>query len=73
MDGPIFIVNSVTYAMRAEKVLQKFGITSKILRSSKYQTSSGCGYAVKVNCPEETAADIFNRAGIKVVSVVEED
>lgn len=46
-----YLINcrSLTYAQRAERILERAGITAHILRSPQNISGEGCSYAVKVS------------------------
>lgn len=45
----LFTCRSLTYAQRAERVLERVGITAHILRSPRSISGEGCSHAVKVS------------------------
>lgn len=47
---------SVTPAQRAEGVLKKAGMDSSIHRTPKWMEQQGCGYSLRVNFREVSAA-----------------
>lgn len=60
-----FTFRSITGAQRAEKVLYGSGIRVKLLRSPKFLSIKGCGYALKVRGGEfVTVANLLHRAGV---------
>lgn len=45
----LIVCRSLTYAQRTAAVLERAGITARILRSPKSITGEGCSHAVKVS------------------------
>ena len=69
MNRPIIRLSSVTYAIRAQKQLESYGIKSYV-RKQRAGASYGCGYGVEVhNSVSHTAQDIIRDAGIRIYSV----
>lgn len=61
----LIICRSLTYAQRTAAVLERAGITARILRSPKSISGEGCSHAVKV--AERRLADALiqlQRAGL---------
>lgn len=71
MPRPAVLVNSVTYAVKAQKLLQQYGISSKIIRNVAHQATSGCGYGLAISSDPMMAQNILMRNGIKVLDIVE--
>ena len=72
----LIVYRSLTYAQRTAAVLERAGITARILRAPKSIAGEGCGYAVKVS--ERRLAQslvLLNRAGLppKGVFIMEAD
>ncbi len=72
----LIICRSLTYAQRTAAVLERAGITARILRSPKSIAGEGCSHAVKVS--ERRLAEalvLLKRAELtpKRVSLTEED
>lgn len=61
----LIVCRSLTYAQRTAAVLERAGITARILRSPKSIAGEGCSHAVKVS--ERRLSDalvLLNRAGL---------
>ena len=67
-----FVLSSVTYAMKASKLLAYEGITSSPVKSSEVKKLRGCGYGVYVKGNCDRAKAIFDRNGIKTLGVIRE-
>ncbi len=66
-----FIVDSVTSAMRANDILNRMGIQSKIVRTPRKFSNKGCGFSVVVFSSIENARAILNKNGVRILSVQE--
>lgn len=71
MVKPVILVNSITHAMKGQKVLLSYGISSNIVRNLKNVTVRGCGYGLALRSDPLTAQNILMKEGIKVVDIVE--
>ena len=69
MAYPIIRLSSVTYAIRAQKQLERHGIQAYIRRQAGNLKGQGCGYAVEVRGDVENAAKIIRNAGVRIVSI----
>ena len=72
----LIVCRSLTYAQRTAAVLERAGITARILRAPRSIAGEGCSYAVKVS--ERRLAEslvLLNRAGLppKGVFITEAD
>ena len=54
METTTLAVESVTYAMKAKKLLRQAGIRSKLIKPNNAE--SGCGYAVEIDRSDFLAA-----------------
>jgi hypothetical protein len=61
-------VSSVTYAIRAQKQLERYGIRSAIKKLAANLSVTGCGYALEVQGDITAAADIIRAAGIRILA-----
>lgn len=57
-------VSSITYAMKAKKLLNNMGYYCEIERQEK-NTRLGCGYMIRVRDDPQLIAGILERHGIK--------
>lgn len=70
MEKQLILVPSVTYAMKAKRILDKYKIRSYIERTPKTHQVYSCGYCVFVPENVETANDILLRHGVKIIGRV---
>ena len=64
MTYTLITVSSVTYAMKAKKLLNNMGYYCEIERQEK-NTRTGCGYVLRVRDDPELISSILERNGIK--------
>ncbi len=68
MQGAFIKLASVTYAIRAQKLLGFHGIKSAVKKFSLGLQSNGCGYGVEINTNyRDSAVAILNGAGIRIL------
>ena len=48
MQYYLLVCRSLTYAQRSARVLERAGIKSMIIRTTKDVTRDGCGYSLKI-------------------------
>lgn len=69
----IFVLSSVTYAMKARDLLSAQGIRSELTRSSAIRKVRGCGYGLRIRTSDrERAEQILIRAGINILGITQE-
>lgn len=60
-------LGSVTYAMKAKRLLNSRAVFAEVIRADSRGTG-GCGYGVAVNCRElDSAVSIIKNAGIRIL------
>ena len=69
MNYPIIRLSSVTYAIRAQKQLERHGIQSYIRRLAGNFSGQGCGYALEIRGDINKAAELLRSADIRIVSI----
>lgn len=67
MAKEILVLRSITYAYKAQRVLDKAGIRSMILRTPEEYAPRGCSYSLSVSGGER-AAELLHRNGIQVLN-----
>lgn len=65
MKKIIIKVGSVTYAMKARSILQRYGYRAQIIKTAKPQKNEGCGYSVSVIDPPPNILEILQHEGIQ--------
>ena len=69
MQKTVIRLTSVTYAVRAQKLLERHGISSTIRKFARSLHVNGCGYGIEVNQIDlYAAAGILDAAGIRTVA-----
>lgn len=69
MKKALFILSSITYAMKGRDLLNSKGIKSEIKRAPKNKALSGCGYGLLIHERVDEAAEILEEAQIKVLEI----
>lgn len=69
MEKALFILSSITYAMKGRDLLGARGIKSEIKRIPKNKALSGCGYGLLVYNKADEASEILTKAQIKVLEI----
>ncbi|MCL2035281.1 MAG: DUF3343 domain-containing protein [Oscillospiraceae bacterium] len=69
MQKAIIRLTSVTYAIRAQKLLERQGIRSTIKKFARSLEVNGCGYGVEIDKMDlDKAAGILKSADIRIVA-----
>ena len=64
----IFILSSVTYALKGKKLLEANGIKSSLVKSGNIKELRGCGYGLKIELYEKGRAEkILLESGIRII------
>jgi len=63
-------LSSVTYAIRAQKLLEQQGIRSYVKRVTSTTQANGCGYGLEINGNLEAAQRIITASGIRIVEIM---
>ena len=61
-------MTSITYVVKAEKLLRSKGIRVRIVPTPK-TVGSGCGYSLELTEPPDRAAALLKAGGIKIKEV----
>ena len=70
MDSGTIILNSITWAIRAQKLLAGGGIPADIRKISKVGKLQGCGYGLDVSNQLQTALQLLDANKIKYIDVI---
>ncbi|MCD8006492.1 MAG: DUF3343 domain-containing protein [Oscillospiraceae bacterium] len=65
MKYTLLAVSSITYAMKAKKLLNGMGIFCEVTKTPK-NLSSGCGYSVRIRDNPDYVVGILEKSGIAV-------
>lgn len=69
MRKVIIKVGSVTYAMKAKNILQRYGMRASVIKTVSTKKNEGCGYSVAVENPHQNVAELLRREGIEVTEM----
>ena len=73
MNRTVIVLSSVTYALKAQKVLIENGISGILEKLSADRTGKGCGYGVKIASANlERAVEILRKNRIRVMATLDE-
>lgn len=65
MDSYLILCQSLTYAQRTAKMLERYGIGSQIIRTPREITAEGCGHCVKIGGGSlDAARRVLQREGL---------
>ncbi|MCI8600608.1 MAG: DUF3343 domain-containing protein [Oscillospiraceae bacterium] len=67
----LVMVKSMTYAYKAQRVLQQNWIKSTIIRTPERFAQNGCGYSLLLREPPGKAVSVLENAGIAVLRTAE--
>ena len=70
MSGTLFF-NSITWAIRAQKLLEEQGFASTMRKVSNIGPGKGCGYGLDVQGDLSEALRLLDSHGIRIVDVAE--
>jgi len=65
VSNEVIRLSSVTYAIRAQKVLEQKGIRSYVKRVA--DQNNGCGYGLEIQGDVHTASRLISESGIRIV------
>lgn len=67
----IFVLSSVTYALKSQELLKKENIHASLTRSPTVKAVKGCGYGIMLDAEKETDARyILHDAGINILGTL---
>ena len=62
LNTTILAVNSVTYAVKAKRLLRQIGIYANLIKTDEIRAKNGCQYALEINSDDFLAAVAALRA-----------
>ncbi|MGI5892966.1 MAG: DUF3343 domain-containing protein [Candidatus Merdivicinus sp.] len=71
MEKDILVLRSITYAYKAQHVLEKQYIRSYVIRTPEHYAPSGCSYSLAVSGKGTQAAEILRQNGIQVLKIIQ--
>lgn len=67
----IFVLTSITYAIKGQEILKKHGIDAMLTKQAEIKAVKGCGYGLKVDAAAEASAQaLLSAADIKILGKV---
>ena len=73
MNKQLILVPSVTYAMKAKNIMEKYNIRAYIQRTPKNAAVRSCGYCLFVPDRTDEAEKILRKNGIRVLGRAERE
>lgn len=70
MNRAVIRLSSVTYAIRAQRILEQHGIRSYVKRVTRSLQTTGCGYGLEINGDVGAAHTLLERSGIRVLEIL---
>lgn len=68
----IVVLSSVTYALKAQGILAREGIGTRLEKLNKSQSLRGCGYGLRIERRRlHHATEILNREKIRVMEILD--
>ncbi len=68
----IMVMSSVTYALKAQGILARAGMGTKLEKLNKSRSLKGCGYGLKIERAWlDRAQELLKGENIKVVEIIE--
>ncbi len=64
-------LKSMTYALKAQKALSNYYISSEIIKLEAHMTKKGCAYGIKFDCMNLYAAEnALKEFGVKYTQII---
>ena len=73
MKNELILLPSVTYAMKAKSILDKYHIRSYIQRTPKNAAIRSCGYCLFVPDRTDEAEKLLRKSGVRVLGRAERE
>lgn len=73
MNNELILLPSVTYAMKAKSILEKYKIRSYIQRTPRNTPIKACGYCLFVPDNTEEAEYLLRKSGVRVLGRASRD
>lgn len=70
MGKDILVLRSITYAYKAQRILERAFVRGYIIRTPEEHAPSGCSYSLAVSGDGVKAAEILRQNGIQVLKVI---
>lgn len=68
----IIVMSSVTYALKAQSVLAREGIGTRLEKLTRNRTLKGCGYGLRIEKSKLAEAEsLLKKEGVRIVEIIE--
>jgi hypothetical protein len=72
MKYKIIVLSSVTYALKAQSILAREGIDTRLEKLSRTRTLKGCGYGLRISSVMlDRAVKLLNNERIRIVEIID--
>lgn len=68
--GSVILFSSVTWALRAQKILEKHGVRSAMKKIANSPKLGGCGYGLEIYGNTQAALHLLQAGNIRIVDVL---
>ncbi len=70
MTQSLIVLNSITYAYKAFKILEQLWIKSAVVKTPGKYSAKGCGYSLIIYEKLEEAIEALNNEGIRILNII---
>lgn len=70
MAQSLIVLSSITYAYKAQKILDQMWLKSTVIRTPRPYSNKGCGYSLLVRGSLSEVVTALRREGIRILDVV---
>lgn len=70
MAQSLIVLSSITYAYKAQKMLDQMWIKSTVIRTPRPYSNKGCGYSLLIRDSLSEAVTALKEAGIRILDVI---
>lgn len=70
MAQSLIVLSSITYAYKAQKILEQMWIKSNVIRTPRAYSNQGCGYSLLIRGDLSEAVTALNKEGIRILKVI---
>lgn len=68
----IMVMSSVTYALKAQSLLAREGIGTRLEKLTRNRTLKGCGYGLRIERNKLAEAEsLLKKDGVRIVEVID--
>ena len=70
MTQSLIVLKSITYAYKAQRILEQLWIKSAVIRTPGKFNNKGCGYSLVINTNPDRATEALEKEKIPVLQVI---